>query len=117
MPALLGAAMRISEDGGSDEDLRLLLAPGSSLGGARPKASVIDKDGSLPIAKFPQHDDTTRVSLWEAVALKLAAQAGIPVPLTMSPTATWRSLTRSASTGRKPTRIAPNSGAESCSAF
>jgi serine/threonine-protein kinase HipA len=81
LPALLGAAMRLSEnDGGSDDDLRLLLAPGSSLGGARPKASVVDKDGHLAIAKFPQHGDLFRASLWEAVALKLAAQAGIPTP-------------------------------------
>jgi serine/threonine-protein kinase HipA len=81
LPALLNAAMRLSEDdGGSDDDLRLLLAPGSSLGGARPKASVIDKDGQLAIAKFPQHGDVLPVTLWEAVALKLAAQAGIPTP-------------------------------------
>jgi serine/threonine-protein kinase HipA len=80
LPALLGAAMRLSEDGDSDADLRLLLAPGSSLGGARPKASVLDKEGQLTIAKFPQHGDLIPVSLWEAVALKLAAQAGIPTP-------------------------------------
>lgn len=81
LPALLGAAMRLSEDdGGSDDDLRLLLAPGSSLGGARPKASVIDRDGQLAIAKFPKHDDQIRVTLWEAVALTLARQAGIPTP-------------------------------------
>ncbi len=81
LPALLGAAMRLSEDdGGSDDDLRLLLAPGSSLGGARPKASVVDRDGQLAIAKFPQHGDLIRVTVWEAVALRLAAQAGIPTP-------------------------------------
>ncbi|MBV9531175.1 MAG: type II toxin-antitoxin system HipA family toxin [Bradyrhizobium sp.] len=81
LPALLGAAMRLSEDdGGSDDDLRLLLAPGSSLGGARPKASIVDRDGQLAIAKFPQHGDQTRVTLWEAVALTLAKQAGIPTP-------------------------------------
>jgi serine/threonine-protein kinase HipA len=81
LPALLGAAMRLSEDdGGSDEDLRLLLAPGSSLGGARPKASVVDRDGQLAIAKFPKHDDQIRVTLWEAVALTLAKKAGIPTP-------------------------------------
>ena len=39
------------EDKDTEEDLRLLLAPGSSLGGARPKASVIEKDGRLAIAK------------------------------------------------------------------
>lgn len=80
LPALLGAAMRMSADGGSDDDLRLLLAPGSSLGGARPKASVVDKDGQLAIAKFPQHGDLIQVGLWEAVALTLAAQAGLPTP-------------------------------------
>jgi serine/threonine-protein kinase HipA len=81
LPALLGAAMRLSEDdGGSDDDLRLLLAPGSSLGGARPKASVVDRDGQLAIAKFPQHGDLIRVTVWEAVALQLAAEAGIPTP-------------------------------------
>jgi serine/threonine-protein kinase HipA len=81
LPALLGAAMRLSEDdGGSDDDLRLLLAPGSSLGGARPKASVVDHDGQLVIAKFPQHSDLIRVTVWEAVALRLAALAGIPTP-------------------------------------
>jgi serine/threonine-protein kinase HipA len=81
LPALLGAAMRLSEDdGGSDDDLRLLLAPGSSLGGARPKASVVDRDGQLTIAKFPQNGDLIRVTVWEAVALQLAAQAGIPTP-------------------------------------
>ena len=81
LPALLGAAMRLSEDdGGSDDDLRLLLAPGSSLGGARPKASVVNRDGQLVIAKFPQNGDLIRVTVWEAVALRLAALAGIPTP-------------------------------------
>ena len=77
---LLDAALRMSADEGSDEDLKLLLAPGSSLGGARPKASVIDRDGHLAIAKFPQHDDLVPVTRWEAVALTLAAKAGIPAP-------------------------------------
>jgi serine/threonine-protein kinase HipA len=81
LPALLGAALRLSEDdGGGDDDLRLLLAPGSSLGGARPKASVVDRDGQLVVAKFPQHGDLMRVTVWEAVALQLAALAGIPTP-------------------------------------
>jgi serine/threonine-protein kinase HipA len=80
LPALLGAALRMGEDGGSDDDLRLLLAPGSSLGGTRPKASVVDRDGQLAMAKFPQHGDETRITLWEAVALTLAVKAGIPTP-------------------------------------
>lgn len=55
LPAPLGAVVRLSEDGGgTDDNLRLLLAPGSSLGGARPKASIIDSDKQLAIAKFPQ---------------------------------------------------------------
>jgi len=77
---LLDAALRVTADKESDADIRLLLAPGSSLGGARPKASVIDQNGQLLIAKFPHHEDLIRVPLWEAVSLKLAAKAGIPTP-------------------------------------
>lgn len=78
---LLSAAEHVTSDTESDEDLRLLLAPGSSLGGARPKASVRDRDGHLAIAKFPTESDTRNVILWEALALTLAQQAGIPVPV------------------------------------
>jgi len=80
LPRLLSAAEHVVGDTDSDEDLRLLLAPGSSLGGARPKASVRDRDGHLAIAKFPHKDDEINTVLWEAVALRLAAKAGIPVP-------------------------------------
>lgn len=59
--------------------LAQLVAPGSSLGGARPKAGVIDKDGRLCIAKFPSRKDTTDVGAWEYVVHKLAAAAGIEV--------------------------------------
>lgn len=83
LPQLLNAAMRVSADDETEADIQLLLAPGSSLGGARPKASVIDKDGQLAIAKFPQHNDDRRIPVWETLALKLAAAAGIPTP-------TWR---------------------------
>ncbi len=83
LPRLFSAADHAMSDTDSDEDLRLLLAPGSSLGGARPKASVRDRDGHLLIAKFPNRGDEVSTVLWEAVALKLAAKAGIPVP-------TWR---------------------------
>jgi serine/threonine-protein kinase HipA len=79
--ALLNASLHITADGGSDEDLKLLLAPGSSLGGARPKASILDKKGALAIAKFPQHGDLIPTIEWESVALTLAAKAGIPVPV------------------------------------
>lgn len=80
---LLNAAMRVAANGEDDGDLRLILAPGSSLGGARAKASVLDQQGELSIAKFPQADDAYPVMQWEAVALDLARRAGIEVP-------TWR---------------------------
>ncbi len=80
LPKLLSAAEHLGTDSASDEDLRLLLAPGSSLGGARPKASIRDKDGRLAIAKFPHKDDDHDAVRWEAVALSLAAKAGISVP-------------------------------------
>lgn len=77
LPRLLAASDRVATDEDTESDLRLLLAPGSSLGGARPKASVRDKDGSLLIAKFPHPTDDRNVSGWEALALRLARQAGI----------------------------------------
>ncbi len=80
LPKLLSATERFMEDDENLEDLRLLLAPGSSLGGARPKASVRDHDGSLAIAKFPKKDDESNIVLWEAVALTLAKNAGINGP-------------------------------------
>jgi len=80
LPRLLSASERIEEDNETAEDIRLLLAPGSSLGGARPKASVRDRDGALAIAKFPCRTDQTRTVLWEAVALNLAAAAGLTIP-------------------------------------
>jgi serine/threonine-protein kinase HipA len=58
-----------------------LLAPGPSLGGARPKASVIDDDKTLAIVKFPKKDDEYNNVLWEAVALSLAKKAKINTPI------------------------------------
>jgi serine/threonine-protein kinase HipA len=80
LPKLLSAAEHVMEEKDTEEDLRLLFAPGSSLGGARPKASVFEKDGHLAIAKFPRKDDDINTVVWEAVALALAAKAGIAVP-------------------------------------
>jgi serine/threonine-protein kinase HipA len=80
LPKLLSAAEHVMEETDTEEDLRLLFAPGSSLGGARPKASVREKDGHLAIAKFPRKDDEINTVIWEAVALALAQKAGIPVP-------------------------------------
>lgn len=57
-----------------------LFAPGSSLGGARPKASVRDEAGTLCIAKFPSKNDAHDVGGWELVAHSLARKAGIIVP-------------------------------------
>ncbi len=80
LPQLLSATERFLEDEDSPDDLKLLLAPGSSLGGARPKASVRDQDGHLAIAKFPRKDDEIPIVLWEAVALTLAKTAKLKVP-------------------------------------
>jgi serine/threonine-protein kinase HipA len=62
------------------EWLKVLVAPGSSLGGARPKANLVDDDGALWIAKFPAADDYYDVALWEKLLQELAKQCGITVP-------------------------------------
>lgn len=77
LPKLLSATERFLDDDETAEDLKILLAPGSSLGGARPKASVRDKDGLLVIAKFPKKDDEFNIVIWEAVTLALAEMAGL----------------------------------------
>ena len=60
--------------------LNILLAPGSSLGGARPKASIKDKNGELWIAKFPSANDEKDVGGWEMVVNTLAGKCGINTP-------------------------------------
>ncbi|MEX2442637.1 MAG: HipA domain-containing protein [Alkalispirochaeta sp.] len=60
--------------------LAILIAPGSSLGGARPKANVIDDDGTYWIAKFPAYQDRRNVGAWEYVTWGLASRAGVDVP-------------------------------------
>jgi serine/threonine-protein kinase HipA len=80
LPRLLSAAEHFEGDAETEEDIRLLLAPGSSLGGARPKASVRNKNGDLLIAKFPRKTDETNVVLWEVLALRLAGKARINIP-------------------------------------
>lgn len=83
---LQAASLRFETQAASEdtpEDLRWLaqlVAPGSSLGGARPKASVRDERGHLCIAKFPSRQDTRDMGAWELVAHRLAAKAGIHVP-------------------------------------
>ena len=59
--------------------ISMLIAPGSSLGGARPKASVIDKQHRLWIAKFPSRNDDKDVAAWEMVVKELAIKAGITI--------------------------------------
>jgi serine/threonine-protein kinase HipA len=81
LPRLLNAAEELERDQPTVEDLRLLLEGGSSLGGARPKAHVLDTADQLSIAKFPSPTaDRWDVIRWEAVALTLAQRAGITVP-------------------------------------
>ena len=78
------AAENIEDDKDNDEVkkwLSILIAPGSSLGGARPKANILDTDKSLWIAKFPSKSDTIDKAAWEYLAYELAIQAGI----TMAP--------------------------------
>ncbi len=60
--------------------LKVLVAPGASLGGARPKANLAGDRGNLWIAKFPAADDDQDVALWEKLAQDLARQCGITVP-------------------------------------
>ena len=68
------------ENGMDDRWLSQLVAPGSSLGGARPKANVQDTDGSLWIAKFPSRYDDYDIGAWEKVVHDLAGKCGILVP-------------------------------------
>lgn len=76
------AAMQIEKDDDIDSDeyyrwLKMLISPGSSLGGARPKACVTDEQGHLWIAKFPNLNDTHDVGAWEMVCYELALAAGV----------------------------------------
>jgi serine/threonine-protein kinase HipA len=81
LPKLLEIAERAESDSADYADLKRLLRAGSSLGGARPKAHVIDAAGRIAIAKFPSaSSDTWNVMAWEKVALDLARDAGIKVP-------------------------------------
>lgn len=81
LPTLLDAADHVAADGDDMEAIKILLDAGSgSLGGARPKASVVDEDGALLLAKFPHRQDEWDVTAWEKWALDLAESAGIQSP-------------------------------------
>ena len=76
------AAQQVEDTGDLDDPdylkwLNMLIAPGSSLGGARPKSCVIDNDESLWIAKFPSNHDDYDIAAWEYVVHLLALDAGI----------------------------------------
>lgn len=79
---LENAARQVEDSSDADDPeylkwLFMLMAPGSSLGGARPKASVIDEKGHLWIAKFPSRHDDFDIAAWEFVVYQLALDAGI----------------------------------------
>ncbi len=69
-----------NSDSDANEWLRMLIAPGGSLGGARPKASVSHQDGSLWIAKFPSVRDERDMGAWELLVQTLALDIGLKVP-------------------------------------
>lgn len=76
------ASLELEKDNSIDDPhylqlLNLLLAPGSSLGGTRPKASIVDKKGQLFIAKFPSKNDVRNIGAWEKIVSELAREAGI----------------------------------------
>jgi serine/threonine-protein kinase HipA len=78
------ASLQIEREGARDDPeygrwLQLLLAPGSSIGGARPKAGVVDEKGALWIAKFPSRSDEYDLGAWEYLVHQLANGAGIRV--------------------------------------
>jgi serine/threonine-protein kinase HipA len=79
------ASLELERQGVEDDPdygrwLRMLIAPGGSLGGARPKASVRDDHDRLWIAKFPSRSDDDDIGTWEWVVHQLAEQAGVVVP-------------------------------------
>jgi len=76
------ASLQLEKDDATDDPeymkwLTILIAPGTSLGGARPKASVVDPKKELWIAKFPSGNDERNIGGWEKVAHTLAGMAGI----------------------------------------
>jgi serine/threonine-protein kinase HipA len=82
--ALEEASLQLEKDDAMEDPefakwLNLLISPGSSLGGARPKASVIDPNGELWIAKFPSRKDDRDIGGWETVVNELAIKSGLSV--------------------------------------
>jgi serine/threonine-protein kinase HipA len=82
------ASLHLEQDGAEDDPaygrwLLMLMAPGRSLGGARPKASVVDPTGHLWIAKFPSANDADDIGGWESVVHTLAERAGVATTTAM----------------------------------
>jgi len=82
-------SLRLEQDETIDDPeyikwLNMLIAPGTSLGGARPKASVTDDKNQLWIAKFPSQSDISDTGAWEMVAHQLAIEAGISMAACMA---------------------------------
>jgi serine/threonine-protein kinase HipA len=82
------ASLQIEKNENTDDPdyikwMNLLFAPGSSLGGARPKASIMDAENNLWIAKFPSTKDNRDIGAWEMVVHDLAKKAGLHVPEVM----------------------------------
>ncbi len=77
------ASLQLEKDVLTDEEslkwLNMLMAPGASLGGARPKAGVIDHNNDLWIAKFPSENDQVNIGGWEMVVNVIAKEAGLNV--------------------------------------
>ncbi len=90
------------------EDLRYLLGRGTSLGGMRPKCTLVDENGRLAIGKFPSVNDARSVTRGEVLAIKLAALAGIDaaparvVTLSDTPVAVIHRFDRDEADGRIP---------------
>ena len=76
---LQSAAKNLEDDENANVKkwLAILMAPGSSLGGARPKANIEDENGELWIAKFPSKNDTIDKGAWEFLAYQLAINCGV----------------------------------------
>jgi serine/threonine-protein kinase HipA len=77
-------SLKLEEDNANEDPeylkwLNILINPGSSLGGARPKASVLDENKNLWIAKFPSKSDIKDIGGWEMVTNELARNAGLNV--------------------------------------
>jgi serine/threonine-protein kinase HipA len=76
------AAARFEEYEATDDDIEILRFAGSSLGGARPKATIQDADGTIWMLKLPSNRDRrSDLEAWEATALDIAEQAGLRVPM------------------------------------